>query len=107
MTDFLAPHHARIVAAILRRHVPGARVRVFGSRARGGATAGSDLDLLVEQASPVSEAALASLDLDFADSDLPFRVDVRDAASLDPAFRRRIEPDLRPLPAGSAGEPVV
>lgn len=98
-----ARRHLSAVGAIIRKRVPGACVRVFGSRVRGTAWEGSDLDVLIEGGGPVPESVLAELDLDFADSDLPFRVDLRDGATLDPAFRQRIGNDLRDLDALPGG----
>lgn len=102
MSLVLDPRHERIVRDILRKRLPGRRVLVFGSRARGEAVAHSDLDLLVEDAGADDQRLLAQLDADFDESDLPFRVEVIEGALLDPGFRRRIEAELlllEPAPA--------
>ncbi|MFI0402764.1 MAG: nucleotidyltransferase family protein [Cyanobium sp.] len=43
----------RTIAAEIRAAIPGAEVRVFGSRARGTERPDSDLDLLVERTTAV------------------------------------------------------
>ena len=68
----IAPEHW----AILRRHAPGSAVWAFGSRAAGNARCYSDLDLAVISDEPMSIDALATLTEAFADSDLPWTVDV-------------------------------
>lgn len=98
----LAPRHFRLVSSILRRRLPGARVLAYGSRARGTARPSSDLDLLIDAGQPVDEAVLALLELDFAESDLPFRVQFVDAARIDSAFRQHIDPDLCLIHEGEA-----
>ena len=95
----LAPRHLRMIEAILRSRAPGLRVLAFGSRARGDSVSHSDLDLLIDSETPLDALLLAQLSLDFADSDLPFRVEVLDGARLDASFRRRIEADLQPIGA--------
>jgi PAS domain S-box-containing protein len=93
----LKPRHRRMVEAILAARLPGIPILVYGSRARGDAVPHSDLDLMIDASEPVDEILLAQLDADFAESDLPFRVEVVDGTSISQAFRRRIEVDLAPL----------
>lgn len=93
----LSPLERQTIAAILDRRIPGVRRAVFGSRAVGNAKEFSDLDLLLETSRPLSPATRGMLKDDFSESDLPFRVDVIDAASTDAAFLELIEPDLVPL----------
>lgn len=83
----------KIVREILSRHLPGREVWAYGSRARGTRLKKhSDLDLAVE-GPPLSFAARSDLAEAFDESLLPFKVDIAEAESLDPAFRRRIEAD--------------
>jgi type I restriction enzyme S subunit len=87
----IAPEHWAIVRGILRRHVPGSAVWAFGCRATGIARRYSDLDLAVISDEPMSIDALAALKEAFADSDLPWTVDVVDWAGISDRFRRIIE----------------
>jgi len=87
----IAPEHWQIVRGILRRHVPGSAVWAFGSRAAGTARRYSDLDLAVISDEPMSIDALAALKEAFADSDLPWAVNVVDWAGISDRFRRIIE----------------
>ena len=96
MLDLL-PRHRDLVASILRRHVAGVEVRAFGSRARGCARKTSDLDLLLMTREPLPPLVLAQLKDDLDESDLPFRVDVLDAADLGASFLATIEPDQVPF----------
>ena len=81
------------VKAILHAHVPGRAVWAFGSRARRSAKPYSDLDLVIMGDAPLSLDALAALNEAFAESDLPWKVDVVDWARLGDAFRRIVERD--------------
>jgi type I restriction enzyme S subunit len=82
-----------IVREILRRHVPDRTVWAFGSRVKGAARPFSDLDLAVLGDQPLSLDTCAVLAEAFADSDLPWRVDVVDWASTSGSFRHLIEQD--------------
>ncbi|MEN9902091.1 MAG: hypothetical protein RL651_755 [Pseudomonadota bacterium] len=93
----IGPVERRIVTEILRRHVPDADVLVFGSRATGKAKKFSDLDLCIKAAKPLGLDLSSALAEDFAQSDLPWKVDVVDWATTSEAFRRIIEKDSVPL----------
>ena len=83
----------RIVSGILQKHVPQYEVWVFGSRAKWAAKPYSDLDLAVITVQPLTLDVSAALADAFAESDLPWRVDVVDWASTSESFRRIIEGD--------------
>ena len=81
-----------IVQAILAEHLPAsARIRVFGSRATGRAKPRSDLDLAIDAGRPLTLPEMANLSDAFEESDLPFRVDIVDFATLSDSFREIIE----------------
>ena len=66
-------------------------MRAFGSRVQGNAKPFSDLDLAVMGETPLDFRQLAALKDAFAESNLPFRVDVVDWAATSEAFRGIIE----------------
>jgi predicted nucleotidyltransferase len=79
-----------LVQSILATWLPMHEVRMFGSRARGAPKPYSDLDLVIMGETPVALTTLAQLQEAFADSDLPWRVDVVDWACTSPEFRAHI-----------------
>lgn len=99
----MAHEHEAIVRAILRRHADGREVWAFGSRARGGAKRYSDLDIAIIGSQPLSIAHSAAIADAFSESELPWRVDVVDWATIDDAFRRIIDRDH--VVVQRAGEP--
>ncbi len=95
----LFPGELAIVRAILRDRLPQrTQARVFGSRATASARRYSDLDLAVEGEEPLSLDVLGAVAEALSESDLPYKVDVIDLRSVDPAFRAIIEPDMVALP---------
>ena len=92
-----------IVRDILRKHVPDHEVWAFGSRAKGRAKRYSDLDAAVIGETALPLRTLGRLANDFPESDLPWRVDVVDWATTQPAFRAIIERErvlVQPAAAG-------
>ncbi|NOT20258.1 MAG: nucleotidyltransferase domain-containing protein [Sideroxydans sp.] len=87
----LNPRDWEIVRTILARHVPQYEVWAFGSRTKGTAKEYSDLDLAIITDQPISLALSAAIADDFAESDLPIKVDVVDWATTSETFRRIIE----------------
>lgn len=105
VTIDLRDEDAAIVRGILRRYLPaGARAFVFGSRAHGGARRYSDLDLAIGWDRPLGLDLTGQITEAFSESDLPYKVDILDLATADPAFRARIASSLISLPF-SADEP--
>ena len=79
-------------------HLPdGARAYVFGSRAHGGARRYSDLDLALEWDRPLGLDMIGEIAEALSESDLPFKVDIVDLATVDPSFRARVIADCIPL----------
>lgn len=79
------------VQRILQTHVPQHEVWAFGSRVHGAVKPYSDLDLAIITQHPLPLSVLGSLQDAFAESDLPWRVDVVDWACTSESFRRIIE----------------
>ena len=95
------------VLAILDAVMPGATVRVFGSRATGRARPFSDLDLLVVEPRQLGWQARADLSDRFESSHLPFRVDVVEAEALSAATAKRtLGESCRCLGAKAAATPT-
>lgn len=87
----LSPEYLSTVKDILQQLVPEYEVRVFGSRYKWLATTSSDLDLAVVGTEQLSARLLSNLQDAFADSDLPFKVDVLDWQALSDEFKAVIE----------------
>lgn len=87
----IAPADLAIVQDILSQCVPDLEARAFGSRVSWNARATSDLDLALFTTEPLDFALKAELREAFAQSDLPFRVDIVDGAATPEDFQGVIE----------------
>ena len=94
----LQPSELVLVRDILRKHVPSAEVRVFGSRITGKTKNHSDLDLVIVGKTAVDSPVLSMLKTDFEESDLPFRVDILDWHSISERFQKKILEKYEVLP---------
>lgn len=70
---------------------------VFGSRAKNKARPLSDLDLCIKDKAAMPLHTLATLEAAFEESDLPFKVDVKDWHMMSENFRALIQEDLIPF----------
>ena len=101
----IRPDHLRLVRDILRQHVPLAEVWAFGSRAKWLARDTSDLDLCIRDAASLSFEQMGLLREAFEESNLPYKVDVVDWATISASFRKVVERDKVVIQKGSvAGE---
>ena len=87
----LDPHYLSIVKDIVKTNIPDHAVFVFGSRAKGTAKPHSDLDLCLSGKEKITLSQFIILKEAFSESDLPMRVDIVDAQSISPQFKRLIE----------------
>jgi uncharacterized protein len=87
----LKPEYLAEVQGILKEHVPGCEVRVFGSRLNGTAGKNSDLDLALIGDGLLGWRVLENLKDAFAESALPFIVDVLDWHAISESFQEIIE----------------
>ncbi|MFT4925266.1 MAG: putative nucleotidyltransferase [Phenylobacterium sp.] len=62
----------------------------FGSRVRGNARKNSDLDIVIEASDSLSLTKICDIKDAFAESDIPFRVDLSDWHLLSDSFKRCI-----------------
>lgn len=98
------------VQRILQTHVPQYEVWAFGSRVNGAAKPYSDLDLAIITQQPLPLDVLGALQDAFAESDLPWRVDVVDWACTSESFRRIIEQNkvvVKRVAQSESGDPSV
>lgn len=89
----IRPDHWKIVQRILQEHVPDLEVWAFGSRAKWSAKESSDLDLAVITDEPLPIDTSLALNEAFSESDLPWKVDVVDWASVGDGFKKAIKRD--------------
>lgn len=87
----VAPLYLKIIQDILTKHLENCEVYAFGSRVKGTADKYSDLDLVIAAKTKLPYKILYSLKDEFAESDLPFRVEIMDWQRIPYGFRKVIK----------------
>ncbi len=95
----LTPDQLALVRKILHEYVPGADMRVFGSRATGTQKPMSDLDLCIMGEKSLDALTRSHLEDAFSESILPMKVDIVEWARVSEAFRHIIDGSSVPLPS--------
>ena len=79
------------ILGILKKNVPQCEVLAFGSRYYGTEKDYSDLDLAIVGEEPAGDLVIDRMRDEFAESDIPFRVDILNLNTVSPEFRKIIE----------------
>ena len=88
----LNSNHLETVKRILELHFNGLEVLAYGSRVSGvNLTPDADLDIVVVSEKPISLEDMISVEQAFAESGLPFRVDIVDWAKLPESIQKAIK----------------
>lgn len=89
MINIEAPY-LEFVLSILKKIIPNHRVLLFGSRVTEKIKPYSDIDLAIMTEKPLDIDTMTQLSLAFSDSDLPYKVDLVDWATIDEDFKKII-----------------
>lgn len=89
MTD----NDKKTILKIIEKHVPKARVYLFGSRARHDHTAESDIDVAIDASAAIDRDALANIREELEESTIPFTIDVVDIHTAAPKLKEQILKD--------------
>jgi len=89
----LKPEYLTVLQEVLQRFVPDCDVWAYGSRVHGQSHDASDLDLVVYRpgASDQPVEALANLQEELVESQLPILVQVMDWSRIPESFRQEIQ----------------
>ena len=103
----LATHHRELIKEIIKKHLPYAEIWAFGSRVRQTAKDSSDVDLVIVSDQKTPSKIMTLLELDFSESELPFKVDILDWQSLSEEFQKIIKEDYVQFYSGKDTKPSV
>lgn len=96
----LSQNHRDVIVAIIRSVLGQAEIFLFGSFAKCKARSDSDVDIAIRTGAEIPFEQMMRLKHLFAESDLPFFVDLVDLNAIDESFRRSIQDDFVELSRG-------
>ena len=89
----ITENYKRILVPIIVKHVPQAKIILYGSRARNDAQEGSDIDIALDMGKKIEGVTMAKIMQDVEDSDLPIKFDIVDFHILSEHMQREILKD--------------
>lgn len=101
----LEKEQLEIVQRILNIHFTGLEVDAYGSRVSGkDLTPESALNVVVLSSKPIPLEEMVAVEKAFADSGLPFRVDIVDGAKLTESMQKSIKKEHVVIQEAESGE---
>lgn len=88
-------HYQDTIVAIVTKFLPQCRIYLYGSRARQDHKEGSDVDLALDNKTPIDSAILANIRAALEDSTIPVKVDIVDVHAIDKEFKDVIAKDWK------------
>lgn len=97
---FIEPKYLKMLKDIFNNYCPKAEIWAYGSRIKGEAHSGSDLDLVVKNFND-DNVYLFELQELLSDSNIPFIVDIHEFDKLPESFQEEIKKDYIIITGGN------
>jgi predicted nucleotidyltransferase len=90
-SDGVPVQHKQKILSLIEALLPQVRVYLYGSRARGTFTQGSDIDLALKGGDPLDFMLVGEVKSVLEGTNLPYSFDVVDVHAVSPELRAEIE----------------
>jgi uncharacterized protein len=74
----LKNEYKELLIKIINKHLPKCKIILFGSYATGNERVGSDIDLALDNETPISRDLLLNILIEIEDTTIPMKVDLVD-----------------------------
>ena len=85
--------YRKIIESIILKHLPDAKIILYGSRARKDAREGSDIDIALDIGKKIEDATISAIIGDLEESDLPINFDIVDFHAVSERMQQEILKD--------------
>jgi uncharacterized protein len=85
--------YKNIIIPIVVRHIPDAKIILYGSRARGDDKPGSDIDVALDTGGVIDDSLINQIIWDLEDSDIPIFFDIVDFTKMSEDMKKNILKD--------------
>lgn len=93
MKDNLTEKYKHIIVPIIRKYVPDVKIILYGSRARGDAGEGSDVDIALDAGYAIDNLIMSEIRGDLEESKLPICFDLVDFKKVSQDMQKEIVKD--------------
>ncbi|HBR70304.1 TPA: nucleotidyltransferase domain-containing protein [Candidatus Dependentiae bacterium] len=90
------PEYKKKLIEIINKYLPKAKIYLYGSRARGDHSEGSDIDLAIDTGKPVNFSIIGNIKEAIEESTIPLFVDVIDIQNASSNFINEIKKEWIP-----------
>ncbi|MFH0898027.1 MAG: nucleotidyltransferase domain-containing protein [bacterium] len=85
--------YKKILLEIIHQVLPGCKVYLIGSRARGEHSSGADIDLVLDLGQPIERQKIFLIQDDIEETTIPLFVDIVDLHTASDEFKKEVERD--------------
>jgi predicted nucleotidyltransferase len=89
----LKPEYKETIIKIIKKHLPKCRIYLFGSRARGTGSPGSDIDLAIDALKKIDRHLICKIKEEIEETNIPFFIDIIDMHQADEKIKSQINKD--------------
>lgn len=82
--------YKNIIVPIIEKYAPNAKIILYGSRARGDAREGSDIDVALDTGKKIDRFVISNIIGDLEESNLPINFDIVDFRVVSEKMQQRI-----------------
>ena len=90
MIEKYLERYKKILLRIIHKRLPGCKVYLFGSRARGDSDPGSDIDLALDSGEVIGFDVISRLKGEIEETNIPLKVDLVDLNDVDDDFKKKV-----------------
>ncbi|MCX7648102.1 MAG: nucleotidyltransferase domain-containing protein [Elusimicrobiales bacterium] len=80
-----------LIIETIKKHIPEAKILIFGSRVKGNFTKNSDIDIAIKCSKKIEISLIAKIKMDLEELDINERIDLVDYSSVSKEFQKIID----------------
>ncbi|HOJ86455.1 MAG TPA: nucleotidyltransferase domain-containing protein [Elusimicrobiales bacterium] len=87
----IEPGTKKLISQTIKKHIPDAKILLFGSRIKGDFTQNSDIDIAIKCDKKIEIQLIAKIKMDLEELEINHRIDLIDYNSVSKEFQKIID----------------